>query len=86
MGGHSDPVAQQCSPAVRRRRVDGENRHAHVALAVSTDERSHRRRLARARRARHADDAGRRGWPERVENLIAARTLDQAQQPAGRSG
>ena len=86
MRGHSDPVAQQRSPAVWRRGVDREHRHSHAPLAIRTDKRTDRRRLARARWARHTDNPGRRGWPERVENLIAAWTLDQAQQSAGRTG
>ena len=86
MRGHPDPVTQQRAPAVGRRRVDGEHRDPHVPFPVGADQRPDRRRLARARRAGHADDARRWRRAERIEHLVAAWTFDQAQQLAGRPG
>ncbi len=84
MRGHSNPVTQQRSPAVGRRRVDGEHRDAHLTFAIRTDQGADRRRLARAGRAGDPDDPRGGHRAERVEDFIAPRTLDQAQQPAGR--
>ena len=86
MSGHSDPVTQQRTPAVRRRRVDGKHRNAHPAFAVGTHQRTHSRRLPRSRRTRHADDPRCGDRAKRIENFVAARTFDQAQQSAGGSG
>ena len=86
MGRHSDPIAEQRSAAVRRRRVDGKNGNAHVPLATSTHERRDGRRLARARRTRSHRRCGearlrpsasstspRRGLSTRLSNRPAAR-------------
>src|SRR5579871_4251795 len=55
---HAHAVAEQCSPAEGRRRVDGEHGDLPAALAEVTDQPIGQRRLARTRRPCHPDDVG----------------------------
>src|SRR6185503_6340574 len=85
---HAYAVAEDRAASERRRRVDGDHRHAVVRRAVGARELVHERALATAGRARDADDLRVTGQRiERAQSLCGTGfvVLDDGKETRGRA-